>query len=189
MANRDAPRGLTPVNNRCLRNRYYVGTDAGILGIGDAVVRQTASADPKGYPEVVKATVGAAMTGVIVAIEPGVSRENSMAPIASADTGYVLVADDPNELFKIQDNGGATGLAITAIGTHIDLVTAIDADSVTGRAKSELDTEAAAADNSFVVVRADDSPDNDPSLANADWIVKANLHTEVNASATNVTEI
>ncbi len=188
MANADQPRGFTPINLKaCDVHRYYKGTDAGIIGIGDPVIRQTASADPEGYPEIVRATTGAAITGVVVAIEPGTSRD-TMAPLASADTGYVLVADNPNQEFLVQDNGGATGIVVTAIGTHVDSVAALDADSNTGRSKYELDTEAQATDNTWVIVRLDHRPDNEVG-ANADWVVKANLHTEANASATNVTEI
>ncbi len=186
MANIDAPRGFTPINLDWSRVHRYYKSAAVILGVGDPVIRSANSSDPEGYSSVTRATTGAAITGVIVAIEPNATRTTKH--LASADTGYVLVADHPMQEFLVQDNGGASGLIITQIGQHIDSVTAIDADTTTGRSKYELDTEAVATDNTWVLVRKNDMPDNAVG-ANCDWIVKPNLHTECNASATNVTEI
>lgn len=185
MANRDAPRGFTPVNPFCKVRKYFKNA-AVQLGVGDPVIRATNSDDANGYPEVTRATTGSAITGVVVEVLPDNAR--TYPYLKSGDSGYVMVADDPNELFLVQDNGGATGIAITNLGQHIDSVAAIDCHSTTGRSKYELDTEAIATDNTWVLVDIDHRPDNAVG-ANADWIVKPNLHTEANASATNVTEI
>lgn len=185
MANIDQPRGFLPVGPKIVCHRYYKSASVQ-LGVGDPVVRAANSGDPLGYAAVTRATTGAAVTGVVVSVESDPDR--SYPYLKSADTGYVLVADDPNQEFLVQDNGGATGIVITNLGQHIDSVAAIDCDSTTGRSKYELDTEAIATDNTWVLVRKDDRPDNEVG-ANCDYIVKANLHTEVNASATNVTEI
>lgn len=186
MANIDAPRGFTPIDLDWRDVHRYYKSAAVIIGVGDPVVRAANSADPQGYNAVTRATTGAAVTGVVVAIEPSPTR--STKHLASGDTGYVLVADHPDQEFLVQDNGGATGLVITNLGQHVDSVAAIDADTTTGRSKYELDTEAIATDNTWVLVRKNDAPDNAVG-ANCDWVVKANLHTEANASATNVTEI
>lgn len=188
MANKDAPRGFSQLRHNLDKcHRYYKGTDAGIIGIGDPVIRQTNSADPEGYPEIVRATTGAAITGIVVAIEPNVDDLNKRH-LASADTGYVLVDDDPNSLFVVQDNGGATGLVIADIGEHVDAVAAIDANTTTGISNYELDTEAQATGNTFRLERLLQREDNEVG-ANADWVVSVNLHTEANASATNKTEV
>jgi len=186
MANLDAPRGFTPL---ALEDRYvhmYYKSAAVILGVGDPVVRAANSSDPLGYASVTRATTGAAITGVVVAILPSVGRTTKH--LASADTGYVLVADSPDQLFRVQDNGGATGIIVTQIGEHVDSVTAINANTTTGRSNYELDTEAVAADNTWVLVAKDNAVNNVVG-ANCSWVVKANLHTEANASATNVTSI
>jgi hypothetical protein len=135
---------------------------------------------------VTRATTGANVTGVVVSIIPSSTR--SYPYLKSADTGYLMVADDPNEEFLIQDNGGATGIVIANYGQHIDHVAAIDCNTTTGVSKFELDTEAIASDNTWVLLRKDDQPGNDIG-ANCKHIVKANLHTEANNAATNIKEI
>ena len=193
MANADTPRGFTPVKYRSGKaytgaaKRYYKSATAGIIGVGDPVIRATNSTSPEGHPEVVRATTGAAITGVVVGIEPTRS-DLSQLHLASADTGYVLVADDADLLFSVQDNGGATGLVVTDIGEHVDSVAAIDANTTTGRSNYELDTEAQATDNTWRLEELVQREDNAVG-ANAEWLVSANLHTEGNASASRKTEI
>lgn len=185
MANTQKLRGFIPVNPYAKLHKYYKSASVQ-LGIGDPVVRAANSGDPLGYAAVTRATTGAAITGVVVEVIPLSTRDYPY--LKSGDSGYVMVADDPHEEFRVQDNGGATGIIITNIGQHVDSVTAIDCNTTTGVSKYALDTEAIAADNTWVLVRKDDEPGNDVGAYCA-WIVKANLHTEVNASATNVTEI
>ena len=186
MANRDAPRGFTPVSNYRCRS-YYKDASAGILGVGDPVIRVTNSSDPKGRPEVVRATTGAAITGVIVGIDPNWA-DLGQRHLAAADLGYVLVCDDPEALFVVQEVTGGTALAVTNIGEHIDAITAVDADTVTGRSKYEIDNAALATNNTFRLEALLEAPDNVVG-EHAKWIVSANLHTEANASASRKTEV
>lgn len=189
MANRDTPNGFTPINLHPDRvHRYYKDATAGIIAVGDPVIRGTNSSDPAGYPEIVRATTGAAITGVVVGVEPIRSNLNQNSYLAAADIGYVLVADYPMQEFIVQDNGGVTGIAIVNIGEHVDSVAAIDADIIIGRSKYELDTEAIATGNTWRIERKYDVEGNDVG-ANCVWVVKPNLHTESNASATTLTEI
>lgn len=193
MANADTPRGFIPVKYRSgqaytgAAKRYYKSATAGIIGIGDPVIRVTNSSSPEGHPEIVRATTGAAITGIVVGIEP-IRGDLTQRHLGSADVGYVLVAEDANLLFEVQDNGGASGLIVTQIGEHIDAVAAIDADTVTGISKYEIDTEAVATDNTFRLEELVQREDNVVG-ANAKWLVSINLHTENNASATNKTEV
>lgn len=186
MANFDAPRGFSPVNLKPYQVHRYYKSAAVAIGVGDPVIRAANSADPEGYAAVTRATTGAAITGVVVGVQPHPDRTYNY--LKSGDSGYLLVADDPNLEFVVQDNGGASGLIVTQIGQHIDSVAAIDCNTSTGRSNYELDTEAVATDNTWILVRLDDQPGNAVG-ANAKWVVKANLHTEANASATNTTEI
>lgn len=188
MPNRDAPDGFTPIDLQPQHVHKYYKSASVILAIGDPVVRAANSGDPLGYPAVTRATTGAAITGVVVGVEQDYSNLNKSGYLLAADTGYVLVADHPNQEFIVQDNGGATGLIVTQVGEHIDSVTALDANTSTGRSKYEIDTEAVAADNTWSIMGLLEAPDNAVG-ANARWRVKANLHTEANASATNVTSI
>lgn len=125
---------------------------------------------------------------MVVAIEPTESDLEKVGYLASADTGYVLVADDPELLFEVQEVSGGTPLAVTNIGEHIDSVTAVDADTTLGLSKYEIDNAALATGNTWRIeglVRRE----NNEVGEHAKWLVMANLHTEVNASATNLTEV
>lgn len=193
MANVDRPNGFIPVKYRSGKaytgaaRRYYKDATAGIIGIGDPVIRVTNSSDPEGGPEIVRATTGAAITGVVVGIDPIRSNLNQRH-YAAADIGYLLVADDPDLLFEVQDNGGATGIIVADIGEHVDSVSAINADTTTGLSLYEIDTEAQATDNTWRIEELVRRPGNAVG-ANARWLVSANLHTEVNASASTKTEV
>jgi hypothetical protein len=189
MANKDAPNGFTPIN--LLPDRvhcYYKSAGTTIICKGDPVIRATNSADPNGYSEVVRATTGAAITGVVVGISVVQSDLNRSNCLLAAESGYLLVADYPMQEFIVQDNGGAAGIAITDIGNHIDSVAAIDGDTTFGRSNYEIDTQAKAADNTWRIERKFDVEGNDVG-ANCVWVVKPNLHTESNASATTLTEV
>lgn len=194
MANIDAPRGFTPVRYKNGKpysgaaRMYYKDTTAGIIGVGDPVIRVTNSSDPLGNPEIVRATTGAAITGVVVAIVPDSSRPNQVGYLSASDVGYVMVADDPDLLFEVQEVSGGTALAVTNIGEHIDSVTAINASSVIGRSQYEIDNAALATDNTWIIEGLVQRPDNAVG-EHAKWLVSANLHTEVNAGVTNRKEI
>lgn len=193
MANSDAPRGFSPVKYRSgvpysgAARRYYKSATAGIIGVGDPVIKVTNSSDPEGGPEIVRATTGAAITGVVVQIDP-IRSDLSQRHLASADTGYVYVADDPDLLFEVQEVTGGTALAVTNVGQHIDSVAAIDADTTTGRSKYEIDNAAVATDNTWIIEELVNRSDNVVG-EHAKWLVSANLHTERNASATSRTEV
>ena len=194
MANINRPNGFEPIGvsgqgvARGKLRRYYKGTTAGIIAKGDPVVRLTNSADTNGIPEIVRHTTGAAVTGVVVGVEVDPTNPSQSNVLLSADTGYVYVDDDPNSLFIVQEGGSGTALDEEDIGQHIDCVAAIDADTSLGRSKYEIDKGALATDNTWVLVEKLQSPDNEFG-AYCKWVVKANLHTEANAGATNVSEI
>lgn len=193
MANVDAPRGFTPVRYRNgqpylgISRRYYKDATAGIIGVGDPVIRVANSSDPLGGPEIVRATTGAAITGVVVGIVPSPSRIDQASYLAAADVGYVLVADDPDLLFEVQEVSGGTPIAVTNVGQHIDSVTAINANTSTGRSNYEIDNAAIATDNTWLIEELVER-ENNAVGEHAKWLVSANLHTERNASASSRTE-
>jgi hypothetical protein len=194
MANIDMPNGFSFIgyadgkSPRGGIHRYYKDATAGVIAVGDPVIRVTNSSDPEGGPEIVRATTGAAITGVVVEVERIKTNLDRAGYLAAADIGYVWVADDPNALFEVQEDSDGGNLAVTNIGEHIDSVTALDADTVRGRSKYELDSSELATNNTWQIVALSNRVGNAVGT-NARWIVKANLHTEVNASATNSTEI
>lgn len=184
MANTNAPRGFTPIKNPygglVAVNRYYADASV-ILGVGDPVVRVASSSDPEGGPEVTRATTGSYVTGVVVGVEP-IRSNLAQNYKGTSDAVYLLVADDPDQEFEVQEGGSGTALAITDIGKHIDSVTALDANTTTGRSKYQIDNNAKATDNTWIIKRLVSRPDNAVGTY-AKWIVQANLHTERNAGA------
>jgi len=141
MANVSKPSGLKPVGylngspwNGQARMYYVPSTNATALYVGDPVTRLTASADANGVPSVSIGVAGSAICGVIVGIvvaSAGVSLVGSTIdltrrslPISTA--GYVLVADDPNIVFEVEEGttASAAGTALTAaaVGNNANFV-------------------------------------------------------------------
>ena len=132
-----------------------------------------------------RATTGAAITGVVVGIEPDYSNLNRSGYLAATESGYVRVADDPNLVFEVMESGAGTALAITDLGKHIDSCTALDGDTTLGLSKYTIDNNAKATDNTWILWELADG--SSPGTY-AKWLVTPNLHTETNASATSRTE-
>jgi len=117
MANADSPRGLVPVN--ALGGQYYgsVGTyfipatDSTAMSVGDPV-KYAGSADADGVPTVAVATAGDACCGVIVGFKADKDYDSQTHRTAST-ARYALVADDPNQLFVVQEDSGGGALADT----------------------------------------------------------------------------
>lgn len=123
MANGNAPQGGRPVKDISNRpysggiNTYYVATAANNFFIGDPVILG-GSADANGVPTVLIATAGATnrLTGFVVGFVPDPNIvANGYLP--SGQSGYVLVADDPNGCFELQ----ATTVAAADIGLNANL--------------------------------------------------------------------
>lgn len=136
MANVSKPCGLKPLksitgapyNGQC--RVYYRGTgDANAIYVGDPVALG-GSADTNGVPDVVKWSSGA-MVGAVVGVlpvYPGVSLVASSLDLTdrhlSASTaGYLLVCDDPEMLFEIQD-GFTVAASAAEIGLNCDFALA-----------------------------------------------------------------
>lgn len=194
MTNTSIKRGFIPVRYRSgqpytgAANRYYKDTTANtVISIGDPVIRGTSSSDPEGGPEIVRATTGGAITGVVVSV--GYDKTNlSKRYLSATDVGYVWVADDPDLIFEVQEGGASTALAVVNIGKHINSVTALDGDTTLGISKYEIDNGAKSTGDTWRIESLVRRANNEVGQY-AKWYVSANLHTEVNASATNKTEI
>ena len=126
MANANNPRGLIPVRYRSGApynggyNTYYVpATNGTAMFIGDPVIAVTAASDANGIPTVTHAAGGSgtyitgAVVGFVSAGDPAVTRTQDLGPYRAASVAaYVMVADDPDLLFEIQEDGlgGAMGV-------------------------------------------------------------------------------
>lgn len=190
MANVDRPCGMIPVRipgKDLVINRYYKGTSAGNVGIGDPVVQKATTTASDGVPEITNYTAGAELVGVVIGFEPDTTNLDQKY-IASASTGYVLVCDDPDQIFEIQEVSGGTPLTIANVGEHADLNTYASCNTTTGRSVAELDNAAVATDNTLIIVGPSTRPDNEVGSAHQKWLVKINLHSARNAGATSIKE-
>lgn len=200
MANVDSPFGLRPIrhksgapyNGAC--ERYVAASGyATNLFVGDPVVitGNSNSTAVRGYApgtlsEVEKATAGDgnAISGVIVGFEPVDGFDSPIYGPASTQR-IVLVADDPDLVYLIQDDGGGT-LTADTVGLNAVLIYTHSGSTVTGRSGVELDggtSDAPDADasNQLTIQRIWNAPDNE--LAdNAVWEVTINQHSKASGA-------
>lgn len=143
MPSQDRKHGLRPV--KYLSGVPYNGSvrrfkkeASVILAVGDPVVLTGTAETNTGIALVTRAqgTEGTpgTITGIVVGIDP-IRSDLSKTYLAAADSGYILVADDPNLLHSVQADGT---LAVTTIGEFCDLLVA-DADTTTGLSTTQLD--------------------------------------------------
>lgn len=140
MANSDRPSGLRPV--KYLNGSPYNGAasvycipntdDTNAYAIGDPVA-SAGGADANGIPTVTLATAGAgnALRGVIVAMagtkygshggDPA-NADSVTVPATKTKDYYVMVADDPNIIFEVQEVSGGTAFTAAEVGLNADLV-------------------------------------------------------------------
>lgn len=199
MANADSPKGLVPTKHRNGApyngsvNFYYIPvTEANALFIGDPVIITGTSntTDIDGYqpatlPAVTKASFGATnrISGVIQGFVADPDTNLSRIYNPATTERVVMVADDPDLVFELQDDGSAT-LAATDVGFNANLVDGTGS-TVTGLSGVELDATTPAADATFQlnIERLINKQDNALGV-NAKWEVSINLHTQSNGVGT-----
>ncbi len=151
MANTDRPAGLKPVKNLSgspwngKASVYYIpATDSTAVFIGDAV-KSAGAADASGkYPTVAQVAAGDAVRGVVIGfgevpqimINP-TNPDRTHRPASTAM--YVMVVDDPNVIFEIQEDGAGGTIAAASIGLSADLVVG-SGDTANGKSGMELDS-------------------------------------------------
>lgn len=192
MPNANRPTGLSPV--KYLNgsdwdgrgNLYYLdSTSANALYPGDPV-KLVAGLDAKGGLQSIDlATAGATMVGVAVAI--GTSRfgpyvdptdlTKQSAPAAKTKGYYVLVVDDPNVIFEIQENSTPGALDKTAASKNANFIYAAPA---AGAAYSgvQLDSSTVAVTSTLnlKLMGLSQRPDNALG-AQAKWLCLINNHS------------
>ena len=101
-------------------------------------------------------TTGAiSANGAIIAIfqqvGPKTTRPDNLTPVnympASAGTTYdywALVADNPDLLFRVQEDGDTTPITIADVGFNVDLIFTHAGDTVSGISGAEIDSNTAA---------------------------------------------
>jgi hypothetical protein len=122
MANTNTPKGFSPIiygggaaSNQQVRTYYIPSTDSSAYYIGD-VVKTTAGSDANGIPAIAKCASGNTPRGVIVGVVnpnpgnpslQGVTLDLTITgvPATKSSAYYVLVNDDPRQVFEIQGDG------------------------------------------------------------------------------------
>lgn len=190
MANADAAFGLKPVRDvsgapYCGQaNLYYLNDSTNAAYIGDVVF--AAGTAVNGIEEVNKAGTiddttpanNTPIVGVIVGFasgKDGSQLRDDNRYVAAGATSYALVADDPDLLFQVQEDGnfGAAG-----VGNTWNLEVAAGS-TITGLSATEIDSSVTAANATtgahVRVLRLAQLPKNSVGT-NAVWEVQINNH-------------
>ena len=192
MPNIVAPSGFSPsryLNGSAYNgamNLYYIpAADGSIFSVGDAVMT-AAGADANGIPAVAKATGTSAIRGVIQGVlvtAPGTQTLEATAmdltrqniPAAKAKDYYVMVVDDPDVLFSVQDDGLA---ALTAAAANKNATFTVANPSGAAQVSASVLSTAsitALATGNLKLFGLLQRPNN-AFGANATWLVKFNQH-------------
>ncbi len=207
MANANTPRGLIPYRRTTgepyngAANIYYVPAAFGTaIYVGDPIHIVTATADGSGIPGVGIPTQGngtdtpittygliGAMVGVVSGGEPiiGINQASPVYHPAST-AGYILVADDPDTLFMVQENGnmgtGAVG-SVAGPGKNVDLVSGAGS-TTTGYSGWQLGSASLSVNAlQMRVIRLLQQADNALGT-NAKWLCRINLNQLTNTAGT-----
>ena len=197
MANTNRPFGLRPVRylngtpwNGQARAYYVPSSYAVALYVGDPVtLTGTGNAAAfAGYPIGTLATAQIALAGdvsdvtklvlgSIVAVLPSTQASPVYKP-ASVEA-IIMVADDPNLIFQLQDDGGGSP-AVTWIGSNANLISG-SGNTYTGQSGWAMDGGTSDgpdgdASNQLFILAASNIPGNDPTSDYAVWDVRINQH-------------
>ena len=188
MANVASPRGLRWANKLLGTHWYAVSSSvATAFYVGDPVIMTgtsnnvtIATAGSTNY--MVGAIVGVYDTNKVPGIQASTGERLNYKPASTA--AYVVVADDPNQVFIAQL---ATSGSYTAddCGAGCSMYAGSGGSTYSGQSGWVLGAASAATTTlleQIRLIRAVDRVDNDGTLASADWYVRINLHQR-NAAA------
>lgn len=170
MANSNRPFGLAPVKYRNgtpwfgAATQYYIpSTDTNAYAIGDPVKTLTNAADSNGVSAVTIAVAGDGqpLRGVIISaggtayggpmVDPS-NLNTTVIPASKLKNYYVMVVDDPNVIFEIQEfsGAGATNFTAADVGKNCNIKAGTNSGYLSGWT---LDDTAASATTSTRQVR------------------------------------
>lgn len=187
MANTSNVLGLKPVGTLTGTNtgrvrRYYIpSTDSTAVFVGDAVKSAGSSDAIEGVPTVAQAAAGDTLRGVVVGIDPvdGVAANSIQLGInyrPASTAMYVLVNDDPNTIYEVQEDAVGATTALIDVGENADIVVGAG-DTVTGASGMQLDSsDHKTATAQLRILGFARRCDNEPASANAKLLVIINEH-------------
>jgi hypothetical protein len=153
-------------------NRYFVpATDGTAIYVGQPV-KLVGSATTDGVAHVTAMTTTAdVIGGVVVGVEPE-TQDSTLYRVAST-ARYLLVADDPAQVFEIQSDGVG---GVTAVGEVADLVTIATGSTVTGRSYIEIGNSSITNNGDQTedvhIIGVPQRVDNDITTANGRYLVR-----------------
>ena len=183
MANIDQAFGLRPIakvgsapGGTTGTTKYSIASGASAIFTGDPVKQANDGT-------VVVATAGDAIRGVFMGCfytDPSTSKptfRNFFPASTSPGDAIAFVADDPNQLFIIQQDSVANNIVAADRNLNADFVTATGS-TVTGMSKTEVDSSSknTTATLNLRVVDFYDTPSNDATANNSILVVKINNH-------------
>lgn len=192
MANVDTPFGFRPVRlrsgapyNGAVRPYCILAGDSTAVFPGDPVVKAGSANTtailghlPGTLPTVVRATAGATnqITGIVVAVQPETAE--STAHRVASTLRVVYVADDPELMFEVQDDGGSTPSA-NHVGLNANVIFTHAGSAAFARSGAEINGATFAADATFQFTLQGLVPREGNEIEDyAKWLVTINLHTE-----------
>lgn len=190
MANVDSPFGLKPVAHRngapyngSFRLYSVAAGNGTAIMKGDPVILAGTSQTINGriYRDVVRAATGDVITGVCVGVVP-VTHDSTTYRAASTQR-VLMIADNPDLIFEIQEVSGGTALTANDAGLNADFVVAAGS-TVTGNSGVELNNATEATTNTLdlhiigPVMREDNAIGE-----HCKWLVTINRHQFANQVA------
>ena len=168
-------------------NRYMISADdAQVTNVGDLVVLSDNAAlvDPTGgvYPAVERAAsaTSSAIVGAVVGFEPDYSNLNTGMYRAASTRRVVFVADAPDLIFAVPQDGTGGVVGAASVGLNCSLVIGSGASTAPWAStqmidSSEVDTTAT---DPVQIVGVVASPDNDvtSTARPAELLVRINTH-------------
>lgn len=149
MPNANRPVGLTPIEyldgspyNGKARQFFIPSTDANAYAIGDPVV-MSGDGDSNGVAGITLATAGTGsiVLGAIVGMGgvvyggggfvPG-ALDTTIIPASKTRGYYVLVSDDPNIVYAVQEGGAGSALTSASIGLNFNLLSGTNNGFISG---------------------------------------------------------
>lgn len=170
-----------------IREYYVPSTDGTALYQGDVVGLVNAMDPNNEVPVVTRAATGNVLLGVVIGFRPDASLLYTGQFRAASTNRYVMVCDDRNAVYAVQEDAVGGSLAAATIGEmqNANIIVA-SGSTVTGLSGTMLDSStntASAADCKIVGVQRDVSnPGNVASTGGAVILVK------ILASATDATD-
>lgn len=188
MPNNNAPFGLRPVTNMGsgtyegrIRQYSVPSGDSTAIYVGDPVKLVGTSQIINGqvFSDVAQAATGDVMVGVVVGTLA--DTRDSLVYRAASTQRVLLVCDDPNALFEIQQTNSGTALTANDVGLNANFVVAAGS-TVTGQSGVTLDNTTEATTNTLdlKIVGMVNRADNDVGTAVGTGAAASRFYVRIN---------